>query len=109
MADKVDLFIDQGTSFEVDFLIKNSSNTIVNVSDYIGTGKIRKFITSNSSISMQVNTFSNGIVRASLTALQTNNMVYSSRYLYDIKLNTPSNTIIRIAEGVITINPQVSY
>lgn len=109
MADKVDLIVDQGTTFVVDFLIKDSSNNIIDLSTYTGTAKARKFISSNTAVVMQINTFSNGIVRASLTANQTANMVYSDRYLYDIKLNTPSNTVIRIVEGQITISPQVSY
>jgi len=109
MADVVSLFIDQGTSFEVDFLVKNSSNTVIDISTYTGTGKARKFVSSNTAVTMQINTFSNGILRASLTHVQTNNMTYSDRYTYDIKLATPSNTIIRVVEGIITINPQVSY
>lgn len=109
MADSVSLIIDQGTSFEADFLVKDSSNTIIDISTYTGTGKARKFVNSNTAITMQVNTFSNGILRASLTHVQTNNMSYSDRYSYDIKLTTPSNTIIRVVEGIITIKPQVSY
>ena len=109
MADQIPLLIDQGATFEVDFLVTNANGTVIDVSTYSGTGKARKFITSNTSITMQVNTFSNGIVRAMLTSLQTNNMVYTDTYLYDIKLLTPSNTVIRIVEGTITINPQVSY
>ncbi len=109
MADKIDLAIDQGTSFEVDFLVKDSSNNTIDISTYTGTGKARKYVSSNTAVTMQVNTFSNGILRASLTHIQTNNMIYSERYLYDIKLTTPANTIFRVVEGVITINPQVSY
>ena len=109
MADKVDLTIDQGASFEVDFLVKDASNTTIDISTYTGVGKARKFISSNTAVSMQINTFSNGILRASLTHVQTNDMIYSDRYIYDIKLTTPANTILRVVEGVITVNPQVSY
>jgi hypothetical protein len=109
MADKIDLVIDQGTTFEVDFLVKDSSNNTLDVSTYTGTGKARKFISSNTAVTMTVNCFSNGIVRASLTANQTANMSYSDRYQYDVKLTSSSNTVIRIVEGFITISPQVSY
>jgi hypothetical protein len=109
MADNISLSVDQGASFEVDFLVKDSSNNVIDISTYTGTGKARKFVSSNTAVTMQINTFSNGILRASLTHVQTNNMTYSDRYTYDIKLTTPSNTIIRVVEGIITINPQVSY
>ena len=109
MADIVSLFVDQGASFEVDFLVKDSSNNVIDISTHTGTGKARKYISSNTAVTMQINTFSNGILRASLTHVQTNNMTYSDQYKYDIKLTTTSNTIIRVVEGMLTVNPQVSY
>ena len=109
MADNISLFVDQGSSFEVDFLVKDSSNTTIDVSTYTGTGKARKNFSSNSAISMSVSTYSNGIVRASLTYVQTNNMSYTDQYRYDINLLTPANSVIRIVEGLITVRPQVSY
>lgn len=109
MADQIPLLIDQGATFEVDFLVTNANGIPIDVSSYTGIGKARKFVNSNTAVTMQINTFSNGIVRALLTAQQTNNMVYTDKYLYDIKLNTPSNTVVRIVEGFITISPQVSY
>jgi len=109
MADSVNLIVDQGATFEVDFLIKDSANNTINLSTYTGVGKARKFISANTPVSFQVNTFSNGIMRGTLTSLQTNNMSYKDKYIYDFKLTSSSNVVSRAVEGFITINPQVSY
>ena len=95
MADSVNLIIDQGATFEVDFLIKDSANNTINLSTYTGVGKARKFISANTPVSFQVNTFSNGIMRGTLTSLQTNNMSYKDKYIYDFKLTSSSNVVSR--------------
>jgi len=109
MADTVNLTIDQGATFEVDFLVKDSANNVIDLSTYTGVGKARKFISSNTAVTFQVNTFSNGIMRGLLTSLQTNNMSYTDKYVFDFKLTSSSNVVSRAVEGFITVNPQVSY
>ena len=50
---------------------------------------------------------SNGSLVISLTANQTANMV-AGRYVYDIELIDPANTVVRILEGIVTLTPEVT-
>jgi hypothetical protein len=48
-----------------------------------------------------------GEITLSLTANQTGNIV-AGRYVYDVELTDAANSITRIVEGIVTINPQVT-
>lgn len=107
MADKVNLIIDQGTTYSVNYEVKDANNDLVNLTGYSGAGQIRKQYTSNSATAFSVTVYSNGTVSASLSANQTANLV-SGRYVYDLELTNAINEVTRIVEGIITITPQVT-
>lgn len=108
MADKVNLSIDQGATFSVDFVVNTSDGDTADLTDYTGAGQIRKTYTSNSATSFAISLFANGTVRASLTANQTGSLT-EARYVYDVELtDTTDGVVTRIVEGVATINPQVT-
>jgi len=108
MADKVNLSIDQGATFSVDFIVTNPDDSSVDLSGYTGAGQIRKHYTSNTAVVFSIGIVANGVVQATLNANQTSSLS-EGRYVYDIKLtNASGNTEIRIVEGVVTVNPQVT-
>jgi len=107
MADKVNLTIDQGATFSVDFIIKDANNDIVNLTDYIGAGQLRRNYTSNTSTSFTIGVYSNGTVRASLTANQTA-AILPDRYVYDLQITNGLGEVTRIVEGIITVAPEVT-
>lgn len=107
MADKVNLVIDQGTTYSVDFEVKDANNEIVDLTNYTGAGQIRKHYTSNTAVSFTVNAYSNGVVRAALTANQTSSLS-EGRYVYDIELTDIGSEVSRIVEGIITVTPEVT-
>lgn len=109
MADKVNLFVDQGTDFEVRFLVSYSNNTLVNLSDYNAFGSLRKYYTSNAQINMTVERdTANSILIAKIP--QNISASLDGRYVYDIKLlgTGEDGKIIRIVEGIMTIMPEVT-
>lgn len=107
MADKVNLVIDQGTTYSVDFEVRDANNEIVNLTGYAGEGQVRKHYTSNTYVSFTVNTYSNGIVRAALTSNQTSSLS-EGRYVYDIELTNAANDVTRVVEGIVTVTPEVT-
>lgn len=107
MADKVNLTIDQGATFSVDFIVKDSNNDVVNLTDYVGAGQLRRNYASNSSTSFTIGVYSNGTVRASLSANQTSTLA-ADRYVYDIEIQNGLNEVTRIVEGIVTVTPQVT-
>jgi len=107
MADKLNLLIDQGSTYSVNLEVKDANNALVNLTGYSGAGQIRKQYTSNSATSFSINVYSNGTVTAALSANQTANLV-SGRYVYDIELTNAISEVTRIVEGIITVTPQVT-
>lgn len=107
MADKLNLLIDQGSTYSVNLEVKDANNELVNLTGYSGAGQIRKQYTSNSATAFSISVYSNGTVTASLTANQTSNLT-SGRYVYDIELTNALSEVTRIVEGIVTVTPQVT-
>lgn len=107
MADKVNLTIDQGSTYSVDFLVYYANNTPADLTDYTASGSIRKHYTSNNAVSFAMATYANGTVRASLSANQTSSLT-DGRYVYDIKITNSFEETTRIVEGIVSVSPQVT-
>lgn len=107
MADKLNLLIDQGSTYSVNLEVKDANNNLVNLTGYSGAGQIRKQYTSNSATAFSVSVYANGTVTAALTANQTASLV-NGRYVYDIELTNSISEVTRIVEGIITVTPQVT-
>lgn len=106
MATKANLVIDQGSTFASSIDILDENDEPVVLTNYTARGQIRKHYSSTNSVSFTT-TLSNGSLVISLTAGQTANMV-SGRYVYDLELVDPGNTVVRILEGIVTVTPEVT-
>lgn len=106
MATKANLVIDQGSTFASSIDILDDNDEPVDLSNYTARGQIRKHYTSSNSVSFTT-TLSNGSLVISLTANQTANII-AGRYVYDLELVDPANTVVRILEGIVTITPEVT-
>lgn len=106
MATKANLVIDQGSTFASSIDILDENDEPVVLTNYSARGQIRKHYSSTNSVSFTT-TLSNGSLIISLTANQTANMV-SGRYVYDLELVDPANTVLRILEGIVTVTPEVT-
>ncbi len=106
MATKANLVIDQGSTFASSIDILDENDEPVNLTSYSARGQIRKHYSSTNSVSFTT-TLSNGSLVISLTANQTAGMV-SGRYVYDLELVDPANTVLRILEGIVTVTPEVT-
>ena len=108
MADKLNLLIDQGSTYSVNLEVKDANNDLVNLTGYSGAGQIRKQYTSNSATAFSISVYSNGTVTAALSANQTANLV-SGRYVYDIEIvHAILGTVIRVVEGQVTVTPRAT-
>lgn len=108
MATKANLFIDQGATFETVLTLTDENGDILDLSNSTAASQIRKSY--SSSLAAQFTTAINaasGEVTLSLTANQTGNLV-AGRYLYDIELTDAANSVARIVEGIVTVNPQIT-
>jgi hypothetical protein len=110
MAQFVELDVDQGTDVNFDLNLTNDDGTSINIADYSFSSTIRKsFYSLNPTANMTVTIINaaNGNVALSLNAATTAN-IKAGRYVFDVKQVDNVNTISRVFEGIITVNPQVT-
>ena len=107
MATKVNLVVDQGSTFQTSVTFNDENGNTINFSTYSGAAPMRKHFTSSNSVSFSVNMTSNGVITLGLTANQTANLT-SGRYVYDLEVTDSSNLISRLIEGIVTVTPNVT-
>lgn len=103
MVGKADLIIDIGTDFSVTFDFTDENGDSVDISTYTATSKMRNWYTSSNTISMTANVGASSLT-LSLTSNTTTNLD-AGRYVYDVFVTSTSNTITKIIEGWVTVNP----
>ena len=109
MAIIANLFIDQGTDFQVAVDVSDSTGQVLNLSGYTSAGQIRKtygsstisatFTTSNENVT--------GKVTLSLTDPQTS-ALEPGRYVYDMNITSAGGITTRVVEGQAIVTPGVT-
>lgn len=107
MAQKIDLIIDQGTTYSTQFTITDANSTALNFNGYNGASQMRKHYSSNTYYTFGVSLSNTGVVTLSMNATVTGTIT-SGRYVYDVEVTDSSNTVSRLVEGVVTVTPQVT-
>jgi hypothetical protein len=110
MAQFVELDMDQGTDFSFNLDLTEDDGSVINVTNYTFSSSIRKSYYSSSAtanLTVSILDAANGNVVLSLNSATTAN-IKAGRYLIDIKQTDSSNVKIRLMEGTITVNPQVT-
>ncbi len=107
MASKINIVIDQGTTFDTSFIIHDSSDEPINFTDYTGQSMMRKSYSSSNSHSFDLTLGSNGQVSLHMAATTTNNIT-PGRYVYDIEVESNVGVRSRLVEGIVTVTPQVT-
>jgi hypothetical protein len=111
MAAYVELYIDQGTTFNnIINLTDDVTNTPINVSGYVISSQIRRSYYSaniSANITCTLSNVANGEITMSMTAANTSN-IKPGRYLFDVKTLDTNNQTSRVLEGIITVTPSVT-
>lgn len=107
MAQKLNLVIDQGSTFITTFTMNDDDGNPINLSTYTGSSQIRKHYTSSNATSFTVGLANTGVVTLSLLA-NTTNLMTPGRYVYDVELVDGDGDVSRVVEGLVTITPGVT-
>ncbi len=107
MATRLDIIIDQGSTFTLSFDVEDANNDPFDLSGYTVAGQMRKNHNSSNSTSFSTAIANTNEITISLTATQTANLV-ADRYVYDVEIDDGASTITRIIEGVSTVTPEVT-
>ena len=115
------LFIDQGSDFAIDLVIKESG-TAKNLSNYSGRGQLRSSHTSTTIAGYLKVTITNASAGSLKVELPNSNWtdsggttrdgskdIAAGQYVYDVEIFTNSDAVVkRIIQGTATINPEVT-
>ena len=107
MASKINVVIDQGTTFNTMYTIHNAADEPIDFTGYSANSQMRKSYSSSVAYVFDIGLNSNGQVTISMNAATTNS-VTAGRYVYDIEVQDLSGVRSRIVEGIVTVTPQVS-
>lgn len=111
MAAYVELYVDQGTTFNnVINLADDIQNANINISGYTVRSQLRRsYYSANASanITCTITNASEGEITMSMSAGTTAN-IKPGRYLFDLETTDAAGTTSRILEGIITIAPRVT-
>jgi hypothetical protein len=108
MAGYTELTIEQGANFSSDVVIRDATNTLINLSSHTASSQMRKSYYSTTSISLNasISDGPGGTVSLSLSALESAN-IKPGRYVYDVLIEL-SGEVTRVVEGIITVLPSVT-
>jgi hypothetical protein len=107
MAQKVNLVIDQGATFESSFTLTDEDGVGLDLGSHVGNSHMRQYYTSTTFYAFTVTTSNTGIVTLSMTANATN-VIPAGRYTYDVELTAPNGNVSRVVEGVASVMPGVT-
>lgn len=109
MASKVNLVIDQGTTYNLYVELNDQYGNPLSGQDYTPYGKIRKhYLSTNAtSFNASLSNTGTGVLTLSLTANQTSALQYG-KYVYDVELVDSSNNVTRVFEGTVLVTPEAT-
>ena len=107
MAQKVNLVLDQGTTFSTSFTLRDDAGIPLDLSTYTGRSHMRKHYSSNNYYVFSVNASANGLIVLELPASNTT-VITAGRYVYDVELVDGGNNVSRVIEGIVTVTPEVT-
>ena len=107
MATVQNLFIDQGTTFDLVVNLTNADGSDKDLSDYTVAAHMRRSHYTNTYTAFTTSKVDlTGEITLSLTAAQTS-AVKAGRYVYDIEISSDDETV-RVLEGIITVTPEAT-
>jgi hypothetical protein len=108
MAQIQNIYIDQGTTFSLSLMVNDQNGDPKDLTDYTAAAQMRKSYYTNTSVSFtaEITLPEDGEVTISLTAVQTS-AIKAGRYVYDIEITGDGETL-RVLEGIVVINPEVT-
>jgi len=109
LAAFTEIVVEQGATFETKLNVEDSYGTAINLYAYSASSQMRKSYYSSTSYAFNssVTGTANGEITLRITAANTA-ILSSGRYVYDVKITSPANTVTRVVEGIVTVLPSVT-
>ena len=106
--------IDQGATFELEVVYKNSTGTPINLTNYTAALQIRQnyydttaLLTLTSPSNGIVITGATGTIDITMTSTQTGGLD-EGFYVYDLEISSSGGNVTRLIQGQFTVSPEVT-
>lgn len=108
-AGYVDLYMDQGSTFDVSLNVDDVNGDPFNLTEFTASSVMkRSYYSMSPTLTFSTNTTGTlGVITLSSEASNTAN-VKPGTYVYDVKITDTSNNVIRILEGRVFVSPGVT-
>lgn len=109
MATVSNLYIDQGSDFNVIVTLKNQDGSPMILTSYTVKSQFRKSYQSSSATEFTATVYdaANGKVRLQLPAASSS-AIAAGRYLYDVEITSPLGERKRALEGIVVLTPEIT-
>lgn len=109
MAAFSEIVIEQGATFSSTITVEDTNGDAVNLYSYTANSQMRKSYYSSTAytITSVVTGTANGEITISMTAANSA-LLSPGRYVYDVKITSPTDVVTRVVEGIVTVLPSVT-
>ena len=107
MAEKVNIVMDQGTTFNTTYLFTDDNDVPIDFSTYTANSQMRKSYTSTTAYAFTVGLSNSGVITLSLSAANSS-AISAGRYLYDLEVQDTNGVRSRLVEGIVTVTPEIT-
>lgn len=108
MATKYNFYIDSGADFELTINVDNE--TEIDLENFDVEAKLLKHYLADVNTAVAFTCSSNALANTITLNMDhaTTSNIFPGRYVYDVKLISSSNVVIRLIEGLVTVTPKVT-
>ena len=109
MATVSNLFVDAGASYSNIISVAATNGQPLNLTGYTVASQMRKSYQSSQAFNFTASIYdaATGKVRLQLTPDQSR-AIPAGRWLYDVEITSPSGTVTRVVEGIVTVNSEIT-
>lgn len=109
MAAFSEIVIEQGATFNTTINVEDTLGNAINLYAYTANSQMRKSYYSSTGyiITSNVTGTANGEITLSMPAANTA-ALSPGRYVYDVKITSPTEVVTRVIEGIVTVLPSVT-
>jgi hypothetical protein len=109
MAQRSNLYVDAGSTYNTIITVAASNGQALDLTGYSVASQMRKSYQSSTyhAFTASVYDATAGKIRLQLTDEQSG-AIPMGRWLYDVEIESPTGARTRVIEGIVTVNPQIT-
>lgn len=107
MAARVNIVIDQGTTFNTTYSFTDDNDEPIDFTTFSANSQMRKSYSSNTAYTFTVGLANNGVITLFMNSATTSTIT-AGRYMYDLEVQDTNGTRSRLVEGMVTVTPEIT-